>query len=81
MTASAASQCEIATRGAELLTYLPHQGSLGRLARLDLASRELPPAGGLGGRRTAAGEHPPVAHDGGADDDRAEADMTVGWRA
>ena len=54
---------------AELLAYLPHQRRLGRLARLDLAAGELPAAGGRGGRRTAAGQHPPVAHDRGADDD------------
>ena len=69
MTASAGQPARDRHAGAELLAYLPHQRSLGRLARLDLSSRELPPAGGLGGRRTAAGEHPPVAHDGGADDD------------
>ena len=54
---------------AELLTYLPDQRRLRRLPRLDLAAGELPPAGGLGGRRTAARQDPPGAHDRGADDD------------
>ena len=57
-------------RAAELLADLADQRVARRLPRLDLAARELPPAGDGGWRRTPGGEEAPVPHDRGADDER-----------
>lgn len=58
---------------AQLLVQLADQAFLGRLARLDLAARELPQAGQLLALGPLADQHPPVDIDqggGGDEDDR-----------
>lgn len=62
---------------AELLGQLAHERGVGALPLVDLAAWQLPPTCGGGWIRTAGGEQPPVADDGGADDEGSGVDAVV----